>query len=195
MDASQYYITTLTAAFKNLAPIAIFLLGGYLIFIKLPFLFFLKSMKNQKQNFSLDQNQRLSDDSRNDYKLADYEDFQRRMKLMNAPKKEELKKEESKREEPKAQEKKKPEPKKEEPKKEQPKPKPKPIPSTAAEELFDLSPGQVFTQQELKKKYHDLLKMNHPDKVASMGPDFKKMAEIKTKDINSAYVKLKKNAA
>ena len=152
-------------------------------------------MKNQKQNFSLDQNQRLSDDSRNDYKLADYEDFQRRMKLMNAPKKEELKKEEPKREEPKAQEKKKPEPKKEEPKKEQPKPKPKPIPSTAAEELFDFRPGQVFTQQELKKKYHDLLKMNHPDKVASMGPDFKKMAEIKTKDINSAYVKLKKNAA
>lgn len=189
MDASQYYITTLTAAFKNLAPIAIFILGGYLVFVKLPFLFFLKSMKSQKQEF--EQNQRLGDDSKKSYKIEDYEDFQRRMKLMNAPK-EEPKKEEPKKEEPKARAQEK---KKEEPKKEIPKAKSKPAQNNSAEELFELKPGQVFTQQELKKKYHDLLKMNHPDKVASMGPDFKKMAELKTKDINSAYVKLKKLAA
>ena len=185
MDASQYYITTLTAAFKNLAPIAIFLLGGYFIFIKLPFMFLLKSMKDQKQSLDMNQNQRLSDDSKKDYKLEDYQDFQRRMKLTSAQKKEE----------PKAQEQKKAEPKKEEPKKEPPRAKPKPAPSNAAEELFELTPGQVYTQQELKKKYHDLLKMNHPDKVASMGIDFKKMAELKTKEINSAYMKLKKLAA
>lgn len=184
MDASQYYITTLTAAFKNLAPIAIFLIGGYIVFIKLPFLFFLKSMKDTKQEF--EQNQRLDDDSKKSYKLEDYEDFQRRMKLMNPPK------DEPKKEEPKA---KAQEKKKEEPKKEQPKPKPKPQVSSFAEELFELKPGQTYSQQELKKKYHDLLKMNHPDKVASMGPDFKKMAEIKTKDINTAYMKLKKLAA
>ncbi len=189
MDASQYYITTLTAAFKNLAPIAIFLLGGYIVFIKLPFLFFLKSMKDSKQDF--EQNQRLGDDSKKPYKLEDYEDFQRRMKLMG-PQKEEPKKEEPKKEEPKA---KAQEKKKEEPKKEQPKPKPKPQVNTSAEELFELKPGQTYSPQELKKKYHDLLKMNHPDKVASMGPDFKKMAEMKTKDINTAYMKLKKLAA
>ena len=190
MDASQYYITTLTAAVKNLAPYAIFLVGGYLVFIKLPFMFFLKNLKETKQEF--EQNQRLGDDSKKSYRLEDYEDFQRRMKLMNAPK-EEPKKEEVKKEESKTrfQEK-----KKEEPKKEQPKAKPKPQPqSSSAEELFEFKPGQTFTQQELKKKYHDLLKMNHPDKVASMGPDFKKMAEMKTKDINSAYMKLKKLAA
>jgi DnaJ like chaperone protein len=191
MDASQYYITTLTAAFKNLAPIAIFLLGGYIVFIKLPFLFFLKSMKDTKQDF--EQNQRLGDDSKKSYKLEDYEDFQRRMKLMGPPK-EEPKKEEPKKEEPKAKAKAQ-EKKKEEPKKEQAKPKPKPQVSSFAEELFELKPGQTYSQQELKKKYYDLLKMNHPDKVASMGPDFKKMAEMKTKDINTAYMKLKKLAA
>jgi DnaJ like chaperone protein len=47
----------------------------------------------------------------------------------------------------------------------------------------------------LKKRYFELLKQNHPDRVASMGPDFKKLAENNTKEINKAFETLKKKAA
>ena len=65
----------------------------------------------------------------------------------------------------------------------------------SAERIFEFSEGQSFTKEELRKKYHELLRQNHPDKVALLSPDFKKLAEQKTKDINTAYEKLKKKAA
>jgi DnaJ like chaperone protein len=52
-----------------------------------------------------------------------------------------------------------------------------------------------MTQSDLKKRYFELLKQNHPDRVASMGHDFKKLAEKNTKEINKAYEKLKKKAS
>ena len=60
------------------------------------------------------------------------------------------------------------------------------------EEIFNIKGGQVFSESELKKRYFELLKQNHPDRVASMGEDFKKLAEKNTKDINDAYEKLKR---
>ncbi len=184
MDPAQYYATTLTAAFKNLAPVVIFIIGGWFIFIKLPFFFFLKGMRAQKQEFDIQDNANRLSDRERDYKLEDYQDFQRRMKIASTPK-EEPKKEETKKEQPKQKAEQKSEQKKAPPKKEKPK-------DVSAEEIFHLKPGEVFTKSELKRKYHDLLKMNHPDKV---GQDQKKSAEFQTKEINSAYVKLKSKAA
>jgi hypothetical protein len=93
--------------------------------------------------------------------------------------------------------------KKEQPKKEHKKEEPKREPPTrpaadlgpSPESVFELLPGQKLTPNELKSRYHELLKQSHPDRVASMGPDFKKLAEKKTKEINDAYAKLKKKAA
>ena len=66
---------------------------------------------------------------------------------------------------------------------------------TPSELLFDLKPGQILNKKFLKKRYHDLLKENHPDKVDMLGSDFKTLAEKKTKEINSAYEELKKKAS
>ncbi len=60
------------------------------------------------------------------------------------------------------------------------------------EMIFELHPDRVYSKKELKKKYYELLKKNHPDKV---GEDFRLRAERRTKDINSAYIKLKSKAA
>ncbi len=67
--------------------------------------------------------------------------------------------------------------------------------NTPAEEIFEIPVGHVLNKSELKKRYFELLKMNHPDKVASLGNDFKVLAEKKTKAINSAYDELKKKAS
>ncbi len=39
----------------------------------------------------------------------------------------------------------------------------------------------------VRKAYIDLLKQYHPDKVASLGPELKELAERKTQEINAAY--------
>lgn len=194
MDVAQYYITTLTTAATKIGPIVGFLVLGYLIFVKLPFWFFLRNMNIQKKEFE----QKLPQDFQKDYSLENYKDFQRRMKLMAPPKKEEAKKEAPKTE--RKEEKKKEEPKKEfkqETKKEAPKrPAPQSQPkSQSPEEVFKLRPGEKLSKEELRKKYHELLKQNHPDRVASLGEDFKKLAENNTKEINKAYDKLKSKAA
>lgn len=183
MDVAQYYITTLTTAATKIGPIVGFIVIGYLIFVKLPFWFFLRNMNITKKEFD----QKLPKELEKDYSLENYKDFQRRMKLMSPPKKEE-KKQETKQEkkETHRQEKKKEEPKKEVPK--------RPV-HPSAEEVFHLRPGQKFTKEELRKKYHELLRQNHPDKVAALGEDFKKLAEQNTKEINKAYEKLKSKAA
>ena len=47
-----------------------------------------------------------------------------------------------------------------------------------------------FSEKELKEAYRNTVKMNHPDKVASLAPEFRNLAERKTKQINQAYAKL-----
>jgi hypothetical protein len=196
MDAANYYITTLTNAAKTLGPWIVFLIGGYLLFIKMPFLFLKKSMDTQKKKLQ-DENKGLVG-QKSDYSLEDYQAFQRKMKLLKneAEEKAQGAKSDKKQERP-HQEKKQEAPRKEQ-RKEQKKEEVKKSSSISpywAEEILGFKPNEPFTQAELKKRYFDLLKQNHPDRVASMGNDFKKLAEKNTKDLNQAYDKLKKRAA
>lgn len=165
MDPAQYYITTLTTAFSKIGPLVLFVVGGYFIFIKLPFLFLKKSMDDQKKSFEQEKKEPVP-----------------KLERVTRPPQEEKKQE--KKDGPKQ---------KEEPKRPAPKPKPAAVPTP--EEVLGLRPGEIVSQGELKKRYFELLKQNHPDRVASMGPDFKKLAEKNTKDINDAYQKLKSKAS
>lgn len=198
----NYYVNTIINSAKTLGPIAIFLIGGYLIFIKMPFLFLKKSMDTQKKKLQ-EENKGL-EVVQEKYSVEDYKEFQRKMKLMNAksevpklkaldtePKKEEPRKE--RRQEPR-QEQKRPEQKTERPKEEIKRPQAVPAAQTP-EEILGFKPNESITKAELKKRYFDLLKQNHPDRVASMGTDFKTLAEKNTKEINRAYDKLKNRAA
>ena len=175
MDASQYYMTTLTNAASKIGPVLGYAIVAYFIFIKLPFLLALKSHKDNKTQ--------KNDDGFPEKNTAPA--FQEQVKL---EKKSEQKIENSKEE-----------PKQEKQKKEEKKKKTfeKKFPSeeSNAYNIFSLNTDQKFTKSDLKKKYYDLLRQNHPDKVASLGPEFKKLAEKKTKDINSAYDELKKKAS
>lgn len=151
MDYGQYYLNTLINAAKNLGPILIVLLVGYIIFFKFSYI-------------------------------------QIKSKTPEAP--------------PKAPEK--PENKeqiqiedktsKEEKKQSRPEAKPRPRPSRE-EMLFQYAAGEIYSLKDLKKRYHKLLKDHHPDKVASLDEHRKKLAEKKTKEINSAYEQLKKKVS
>ncbi len=57
-------------------------------------------------------------------------------------------------------------------------------------EVLGLEPGADFA--EVKKAYRKLSMQYHPDKVAHLGEEFKKVAEEKMKEINEAYQYLKK---
>lgn len=63
------------------------------------------------------------------------------------------------------------------------------------EALFSFKVGESFSRSELKKRYFTLLKTHHPDRFASQGEEAKIQAEIKTKEINSAYERLLSRAA
>lgn len=179
MEFVHYYATTLGNAFNKLLPLFIFLVGGYFIFIRMPFLFFRKSMDHQKKQ----DDQEKKEVPTKDYTVEDYLEFQRKLKQMNGeiprldsgPKKEE-KKTESREKQEKVK-------------------RPAPPQEMTPEKLFGFQENQQITKSELKKRYFELLKQNHPDRVAAMGADFKKLAEKNTKDINTAYEKLKKKAA
>lgn len=189
MDSANYYVTTLSTAFTKLLPYFIFLVGGYFVFIRLPFLFFRKSMDTQKKKLE-DENKSIQAQDKKVYSIDDYREFQKTMKLINGerPKKEERKTDQKKTEQQRT-EHKRSEKKQDEPKKSNP-----PNGQTP-EEIFSLRPNEVISKTELKKRYFELIKQNHPDRVASMGADFKKLAEKNTKEINKAYDKLKNKAA
>lgn len=192
----NYYVTTLTTAFKNIAPVLAFIIGGYFVFVKLPFLFLKKSMDDQKKKLNEENKDLVAPEKK--YSVEDYKEFQRKMKLMNgepsAPQKGKVlelpgqPKVEAKKEQPK-------EKPKQEKRAEPPPKKPEPVQSQTPEEILGFKPNEKFTKSELKKRYFELLKQNHPDRVASMGNDFKKLAEKNTKDINRAYDKLKDKAS
>ena len=56
--------------------------------------------------------------------------------------------------------------------------------------ILGLAPGAGFS--EIKAAYRKLSMQYHPDKVGHLGEEFKKVAEEKMKEINSAYDFLKK---
>jgi len=59
--------------------------------------------------------------------------------------------------------------------------------------ILGLSPGADFS--EIKTAYRKLSMKYHPDKVGHLGEEFKKVAEEKMKEINSAYEYLKRKFA
>jgi DnaJ-domain-containing protein 1 len=188
MEAMNYYVTTLTNAFKTLAPYFIFLVGGYFIFVKLPFLFLKKSMSDQKKKLQEESSEVQVTEK---YTVDDYNAFKERLKLMNGEGKTQTKSESKthQHEQQKQQKQKQKEERKAPPKR------PAASSGLSPEEVLGLKVNEPFTMGELKKRYFELLKQNHPDRVNSMGPDFKKLAEKNTKQINEAYEKLKKKAS
>lgn len=190
MSYDHYVITTMMKAGSKILPVVVSLIVGYLLFIKLPFYFFRQTLKDSRK-FEDDRNlpkfpeepkfMRLEDKIRRD--AEDVKKEQQKFQQQQQKKKDEPKKDEKKDEK-----------KKEEPKREAPK-RPAATVEPSPESVFELKPGERLTPEELKSRYHDLLKQSHPDRVASMGPDFKKLAEKKTKELNDAYAKLKKKAS
>jgi hypothetical protein len=202
MDPIEYYTTTIIKAFKTLAPFLAFLVGGYLIFVKGPFLLLRRSLREQKTKLQEEVHLDLKEDK---YSVGDYLEFQRNLKLMNgqdskervqkAQVKGQTKKEDQKTDHSKHEHKKSDEKKAEEKKTGARRSESASSHPQTPEEVFSFQSGEKFNQTELKKRYHQLLKENHPDRVASMGPDFKKLAEKKTKEINKAFEALKKKAS
>jgi hypothetical protein len=185
MEVVQYYINTLSAAGGKLLPVGVFLLVGYFLFIKLPFYFMKKvAVENKPKDHE------YKKDSAVEFKSPPTEEKIKLEHGSNSNYQEKLNqaREEKERQQKRREQEKKNEKKKEEPKKAAPK-------HSDAEEIFEIPPGQILNKSELKKRYFELLKMNHPDKVASLGNDFKVLAEKKTKAINSAYDELKKKAS
>ena len=158
MDYTAYIVKTLSVSMGKIIPLLVTIGLGYVIFFKLPFFFFRKSLAAAKQELPVEP-----------VKVID--------------------------EKPKAQAQARPQPKQQHQQHQAPPKKPTPAPGFNAEAVFDLKPGETITKGELKKRYYELLKGCHPDKVAALDPEFKKLADKRTKDINMAYEKLKSRAA
>jgi len=56
--------------------------------------------------------------------------------------------------------------------------------------IFELNVNVTFA--EVKAKYRKCMTEYHPDKVAHLGADFKKLAEVKSKEYNGAYNVIKR---
>lgn len=70
------------------------------------------------------------------------------------------------------------------PKKSRSKPAPTPQERTPYD-ILQVSPGA--TEAEITAAYREMVKMYHPDKVASLAPEYQVIAEHRTKEINAAY--------
>jgi DnaJ-domain-containing protein 1 len=60
--------------------------------------------------------------------------------------------------------------------------------SKSAYEILGVNEGA--TLEEISEAYRKQARMNHPDKVANMAPEFQEMAEQRMKEINAAYQEL-----
>jgi hypothetical protein len=177
MDPAQYYITTLTNAAQKLGPIILFIVIGYIVFIKLPFWFFVKVQK---------ENRPKTDDKKLDPQLETKSSAEKLKHYQDLMEEKHKRREQQRQEEKIRQERK---------KDERERIKSASRPPQSASELFQLKEGEIITKKELKKRYHELLKQNHPDKFSSQSLDLKKVAEKKTKEINSAYQELIKKTS
>ena len=157
-------------------------------------------MTEQKKKLEGDQQKGIVTSHKKDYSVDDYNRFVKQMKQINEkPQQKESPHLKIASGQTQAKQEKKTENKKQESrqesKKEESKSTQKPNQENTPESIFNLKTGEKYTKDELKKKYHELLRQNHPDRVASMGADFKKLAEQNTKEINKAYEKLKSKAS
>jgi len=59
----------------------------------------------------------------------------------------------------------------------------------SALELLGLSAEATF--EEARQAYRDIIQQYHPDKVAHLGPELRKVADQKTKEIVAAYDQVK----
>ena len=57
-------------------------------------------------------------------------------------------------------------------------------------EILGILPGA--TRQEITEAYRNRIKLYHPDKVAGLAPEFRELAEERSKGINAAYDELMK---
>ncbi|MCD5401316.1 DnaJ domain-containing protein [candidate division NPL-UPA2 bacterium] len=57
--------------------------------------------------------------------------------------------------------------------------------------VLEISPG--VSKEDVKKAYRKLCTLYHPDKVATLGEDLKKVANKKMQDMNKAYEMLMRN--
>jgi len=48
------------------------------------------------------------------------------------------------------------------------------------------------SQDEIRAAYQRLVRQYHPDRVADMGPELRRIAEERTKEINEAYARLRR---
>jgi len=55
-------------------------------------------------------------------------------------------------------------------------------------DILDLTPNA--DAESMKLAYRRMVKLYHPDKVASMAPEFQELAELRMKEINAAYEEL-----
>ena len=70
---------------------------------------------------------------------------------------------------------------------------PEPAPSSAAEHLVVLGLEPGYSQDELRRAYRARVAEYHPDRVASLGPKLRRLAEEETKRITAAYAFLKRD--
>ncbi len=60
-------------------------------------------------------------------------------------------------------------------------------------DVLGVSPNA--SQDQIAAAYRRLVQQYHPDKVAGMAPEFRELAELRMKEINSAYEYLKRHAS
>jgi DnaJ-domain-containing protein 1 len=206
MDVANYYVTTLSNAAAKIGPVVIFIVVGYFVFIKLPFMFVMKVNKDQKAKPEEDKkNPQVDLKNHVETKIKlDSVPLQEKMSSGSQENSERLKKKEQEREQERLRQQRKKEEreksraengKKEQKQEQKQQTRPKSPISSHAFEIFEIKPGEMVSKSALKKRYHELLRQNHPDKVAALGEDLKNLAEKKTKEINSAYEELKKKAS
>jgi DnaJ-domain-containing protein 1 len=66
------------------------------------------------------------------------------------------------------------------------------LPSEVRAALLILALEEDATFDQVRQTYHKAVKQYHPDRVAHLGPELRKMADLKTKEIISAYKVLEK---
>jgi DnaJ-class molecular chaperone len=68
-------------------------------------------------------------------------------------------------------------------------PQAKPVSPKGPYEILGIRPGA--TLDEVTQAYRQEAQRNHPDKVATMAPEFRELAEKRMKEINAAYQELR----
>jgi len=60
--------------------------------------------------------------------------------------------------------------------------------NTSAFKVLGVAPGA--SREEIKAAYYRMAQQYHPDKVATLAPEFRELAERRMKEINTAYDEL-----